>query len=51
MPPARPAARICARRGTEGEIVTRFAPGGPLRLDPPGVVVDVDAIHAGTDVV
>jgi hypothetical protein len=46
-----PGGPICASRGTEGEIVTRFVPGGPLRLDSSGIVLDVDAIHAGTDVV
>jgi Uma2 family endonuclease len=37
------------RRGAEREVVTRFLPAGRLRLDPPGLELDVEAIYAGTD--
>ena len=38
------------RRGAEDEVVTRFLPAGRLRLDPPGLELDVEPIYAGTDV-
>jgi Uma2 family endonuclease len=38
------------RRGAEGEIVTRFLQAGRLRLDPPGIELEVAALYAGTDV-
>jgi Uma2 family endonuclease len=38
------------RRGAEGEVVTRFLHAGRLRLDPPGVEVEIAALYAGTDV-
>ena len=38
------------RRGFEGEIVTRFLATGRLRLDPPGVELEIAALYAGTDV-
>ena len=37
------------RRGAEGEVVTRFLPAGRLRLEPPGLDLDIEAIYAGTD--
>jgi hypothetical protein len=37
-------------RGGEGEIVTRFLRAGCLRLDPPGIEVEIAALYAGTDV-
>ena len=38
------------RRAAPDEIATRFVPDGRLRLDPPGIDLDVAAIYAGTDV-
>ena len=38
------------RRGAEREIVTRFLPAGRLRLDPPGLELEIETIYAGTDV-
>jgi Uma2 family endonuclease len=38
------------RRGAADEIVTRFVPSGRLRLDPPGLGLDVALVYAGTDV-
>ena len=38
------------RRGGADEIVTRFVPAGRLRLDPPGLGLDLAAVYAGTDV-
>jgi Uma2 family endonuclease len=37
------------RRGAQDEVVTRFLPAGRLRLEPPGLDLDVEAIYAGTD--
>jgi Uma2 family endonuclease len=38
------------RRAAADEIVTRFVPGGHLRLEPPGLELDLATIYAGTDV-
>jgi hypothetical protein len=38
------------RRGAEREVVTRFLPAGRLRLDPPGLELEIETIYAGTDV-
>ena len=38
------------RRGTEGEVVTRFLAAGRFHLDPPGIEVEIAELYAGTDV-